>query len=95
MAEKQTITVEAEYTIDCNSQPTTSQWTLENRSPTEAKDFVVRHCVPLHATLWWVGLWFGTPDNRPEGGHESGILEPPEEDNRNDSNNNSSPGDED
>lgn len=95
MAEKQTITVEAEYTIDRNSVGTLSQWTLENRSPAEAKDFVVRHCVPLHATLWRVGLWYGTPDDRPEGGHESGILEPVEEDNHDHSNNDSSCGDED
>mgnify|MGYP006293977017 FL=1 len=75
MAEKQTITVEAEYTIDGNVNSTVSQWTFENRSPAEAKDFVVRYCVPLQARLYWVGLWSGTPDDRPEGGYESGILE--------------------
>jgi hypothetical protein len=74
MTDGKTITVEVEFTIDKNSKSTVSQWTFQNRSPTDAKDFVVRHCVPHQATLWRVGLWSGTVDDRPDGGHESGIL---------------------
>ena len=89
MEGNQIITVEAEYTIDGESESTVSQWTCQNRDPAEAKDFVIRYCVPQQATVWRVGLWFGTPDNRPDGGHKSGILTSTEDDLTHDNRNSS------
>lgn len=70
-----TITVEAEYTRDGCEKPTIGRWTFEGVSPHEAKDRVVSDCVPLAATLWRVGLWHGSVEGRPDGGHETGILQ--------------------
>lgn len=89
MEENHTITVEAEYTIDGNSELTVSQWEFQNRDPAEAKNFVVRHCVPSQATIWRVGLWSGTTDNRPDGGHETGLLTPTGDDCNHDNKNSS------
>lgn len=69
------ITVEAEYTRLGCEEATVQRWTFEERSPQQAKDLVVSDLVPLSATLWRVGLWYGTPADRPDGGYETGILE--------------------
>lgn len=68
------VTVEAEYTNANSDKTTTNQWTFEGLSPKQAKDRVVGSHVPLQATLWRVGVWYGHPEDRPDGGHESGIL---------------------
>lgn len=68
------VTVEAEYTHPGSTEATVHRWTFCDLPPEQAKDTVVSRYVPMDATLWWVGLWYGTADNRPAGGHESGIL---------------------
>lgn len=68
------ITVEAEYSYPSREEQTTKHWTLEGVSPQQAKDKVIREYVPSEATLWRVGLWVGTPEDRPDGGHQDGIL---------------------
>ena len=73
------ITVEADYTLPYRDEPITHRWPFEGVSPHEAKDKVVRDYVPLEATLWRVGLWYGSPENRPDGGHQDGILEQDED----------------
>lgn len=70
------ITVEAQYTLPRCEEQTTTQWTLEGVSPQQAKDKVVRDYIPYEATLWRVGLWYGSPEDRPDGGHQDGILTP-------------------
>lgn len=67
------VTVEAEYSLGDTGQ--THHWTFSDRTPTEAHDYVVGHCVPLDATLFRVGVWSGTPADRPESGHEPGLLD--------------------
>lgn len=68
------ITVEAEYTLPYSADPVIHRWPFEEVSPQEAKDKVVRDYVPLEATLWRVSLWYGSPEDRPDGGHQDGIL---------------------
>lgn len=68
------ITVEAQYTLSRCEEQTTKHWTLEGVSPQQAKDKVVRDYIPSEATLWRVGLWYGSPEDRPESGHQDGIL---------------------
>lgn len=68
------ITVEAQFTLTGCEEQTTRFWTLEGVSPQEAKDKIIREYVPSEATLWRVGLWYGLPEDRPEGGHQDGIL---------------------
>lgn len=70
-----TVTVEAEYTLPGSDEQTTQQWMFEQRSPQQAKDVVMSKYIPYEATLWRIGLWYGSPDDRPDGGHEAGILE--------------------
>lgn len=74
------VTVEAEYTHPGSDDQTTKQWTLEGRSPLQVKDVVVSEYVPYEATLWRVGLWYGRPEDRPDGGHQAGILQQEEGD---------------
>ena len=69
------VTVEVEMTLPGNEKATTQQWTFEQHSPQQAKETVVSECVPSDATLWRIGLWPGTVNDRPDGGHEDGILE--------------------
>lgn len=68
------ITVEAQFTLTGCEEQTTQHWTFEGVSPQGAKDKVVREYVPYEATLSRVGLWYGSPEDRPEGGHQDGIL---------------------
>ena len=68
------ITVEAEYTLPGCENQTTQHWTFEGVSPHQAKDKVVCDYVPYEATLGRVGLWYGSPEDRPDGGHQTGIL---------------------
>lgn len=70
-----TITVEVEYTPPERDVQITQQWSFEGVTPKQAKERVVREYVPGEATLWRVGLWHGTPKDRPDGGHETGILQ--------------------
>jgi hypothetical protein len=69
------VTVEVDLTISGNEKAITKQWTFEQQSPQQAKEIVVSECVRSDATLWRIGLWFGTANDRPTGGHEDGILE--------------------
>lgn len=68
------ITVEAGYSYANSDKTISKQWIVENLSPRRAKKLIVSTKVPLQATLWCVGLWYGHPDARPDGGHKSGIL---------------------
>ena len=68
------ITVEAEYTLPGCEDRTTQHWTFEGVSPHQAKGNVVCDYVPYEATLERVGLWYGSPADRPDGGHQTAIL---------------------
>lgn len=74
------VTVEAEYSQPGSDAQTTKQWTFEELSPRKAKEVVVSEYVPYEATLWRVGVWHGQSEDRPDGGHEAGILEQEEDD---------------
>lgn len=73
--ESKLLTIEAEYTLPTSDQQTKNLWTFEEHSPRQAKDLVLRNYIPLDATVQRVGAWFGTPADRPDGGHEAGIFE--------------------
>ena len=74
ISHKKKITVEAEYTLPGCEDRTTLHWTFKGVSPHQAKDNVVSDFVPYEATLERVGLWYGSPEDRPDGGHQTGIL---------------------
>lgn len=70
-----TITVEVEYTLpECEDQ-ITQQWSFEGVTPHQAKERVIRDCILDEATLWRVGLWRSSFEDRPDGGHETGLLQ--------------------
>lgn len=69
------VTVEAEYTPNGQEAATTQQWTFYKQSPRQAKDVVESKLVPYEATIWRIGVWNGTYDDRPDTGHETGILD--------------------
>lgn len=69
------VTVEAEYTPAECSEATTHRWTFHDRPPGEAKEIVLTRYIPVEATLWRMGLWYGGPEDRPDTGHEDGILD--------------------
>lgn len=68
------VTVEAEYSPPGDAEGIIQMWTFYDWTPEDAKDAVISEYVPLDATLWRVGVWHGTADNRPDGGHQTGIL---------------------
>lgn len=73
-ADAQPVTVEAEYSLPGNDDAVIKQWTFEQESPSQAKEIVETRYVPFLATLWRIGVWYGTSEDRPDSGHESGIL---------------------
>lgn len=73
-ADGQPVTVEAEYSFPGNDDAVIQQWTFKQESPSQAKEVVETHYVPLEATLWRIGVWYGTSEDRPDSGHETGIL---------------------
>lgn len=44
------------------------------KTPQEAKDLAV-HYVPGAGAIHRVGVWSGDKDDRPDGGHENGLLD--------------------
>lgn len=68
------VTIEAEYTHPGNDEGITHTWTFYDRTPEDAKDTVVSKYVPSEATLWRIGVWHGQAEDRPESGHQTGIL---------------------
>jgi hypothetical protein len=69
-----TVTVEAEYSLPSDDEGVTQTWTFYDWTPEDARNAVVSDYVPLEATLWRVGVWHGEADDRPAGGHQTGIL---------------------
>lgn len=69
------VTVEAEYSTPGNDEGITQTWTFYDWTPEDARDAVISDYVPLDATLWRVGVWYGEADDRPDGGHKNGIFD--------------------
>ncbi len=70
---EQPVTVEVEYDVQNESQ--TNQWVRSQLTALEAKNDVVKHEIPITATIHRVGVWRGRPEDRPDNGHEAGLLD--------------------
>lgn len=68
-----TYTAEVEYSQP-DGEAATRTVTQSNTTPGTVKDEAVSR-VPTAPTIHRVGVWSGGPDERPEGGHEEGLLE--------------------
>lgn len=76
MSSQQSVyTAEVTYSIQSEHehQTRTITRTLEARSPNSVKDYTVQQ-VPGDATIHRVGVWTGTKSDRPDAGHEHGLL---------------------
>lgn len=68
-----TYTAEVEYSAP-EGDGETLRRTEEDSTPRMTADYAVGQ-VPSDATIHRVGVWSGTVQDRPESGHESGLLE--------------------
>lgn len=68
-----TYTAEVEYSAPDGDSKTLYR-TEENSTARLTADYAVSQ-VPSDATIFRVGVWSGTIQERPDSGHESGLLE--------------------